>query len=102
MLTAFACSTVFLVGYLTRYAISGNHVYPGDGWDRVLYLGILVTHVTLAALVPVLALRTLWLALRRRIESHRRWARVTFPIWMYVSVTGVIVYWMLYHYAGVA
>jgi uncharacterized membrane protein YozB (DUF420 family) len=96
MTAALLCSALFLISYLTRHALTGHHVYPGTGWDRTLYLFVLATHVVLAACVPVLALRTLWLALKRRIESHRRWARVTFPIWMYVSVTGVIVYWMLY------
>ena len=101
MLSAFACSTLFLACYLTRYALEGTHAYPGSGWVRTVYLSVLATHVVLAAAVPALALRTLYLALRRRIDSHRRWARVTFPIWIYVSFTGVWVYWMLYHYAGV-
>lgn len=96
MLLAFGCSVVFLTSYLTRYALSGHQIYPGTGWDRSFYLVLLTSHVGLAMLVPALALRTLYLALRRRIDSHRRWARVTFPIWMYVSVTGVLVYWMLY------
>ncbi len=101
MLSAFAVSSLFLASYLTRVALGGTHVYPGVGWDRTLYLVILATHVVLAAAVPFLALRTLYLALRRRLETHRRWARVTLPIWIYVSVTGVAVYWMLYHYQGV-
>jgi putative membrane protein len=100
MASAFTLSVLFLISYLTRYALTGNHVYPGTGWDRTLYLAILVTHVSLAALVPWLAIRTLYLALRRRIDTHRRWARFTLPIWLYVSVTGVIVYGMLYHYAA--
>ncbi len=93
---------VFLTSYLTRMALMGHQVYPGGGWERSFYLVLLTSHVTLAALVPFLAIRTLYLALRRRIETHRRWARLTFPIWMYVSVTGVLVYWMLYHHARVA
>ncbi len=101
MLAAFACSALFLTSYLTRVTLGGVHAYPGDGWDRSFYLVLLATHVTLAAVVPLLALRTLYLGLNRRDAVHRRWARVTFPIWMYVSVTGVLVYWMLYHYAGV-
>ena len=96
MVAAFACSVAFLTSYLTRMWLSGPHVYPGEGWDRVFYLVLLTTHVSLAACVPPLALRTLYLALRRRYATHRRWARITFPIWMYVSVTGVAVYWMLY------
>lgn len=101
MISAFACSVAFLTSYLTRIALTGTHVYPGEGWLRGVYLSILSSHVVLAALVPWLALRTLYLGLRRRLESHRRWARVTLPIWIYVSVTGVVVYWMLYHHAGV-
>jgi len=95
MVAAFACSVVFLVCYLTRYALAGNHVYEGPG--RELYLVLLGTHVLLAACVPFLALRTIYLAIRGPVSQHRRWARVTFPIWMYVSVTGVCVYWILYH-----
>jgi putative membrane protein len=102
MLSAFVVSSLFLASYLTRVTLGGTHVYPGTGWDRTLYLVILVTHVVLAAAVPFLALRTLYLALRRRLETHRRWARVTLPIWIYVSVTGVVVYWMLYHHQGLS
>jgi len=101
MSSAFACSVLFLISYLTRYALTGEHRYPGEGWDRTLYLCVLASHVALAALVPFLALRTLYLGLRRRDASHRKWARITFPIWAYVSITGIVVYWMLYHYAGV-
>ena len=96
MIAAFACSVAFLVSYLSRMALSGHQVYPGEGWDRLFYLVLLTTHVSLAATVPPLAIRTLYLALHRRYDTHRRWARVTFPIWIYVSVTGVAVYWMLF------
>ena len=102
MVGAFALSILFLCSYLTRVWFGGTHVYPGVGWDRTLYLFVLATHVPLAALVPFLALRTLYLAARRRLDQHRRWARWTLPIWLYVSLTGVIVYVMLYHYVGVA
>lgn len=101
MISALLCSTLFLVSYLIRYSLEGTHVYPGDGLDRNLYLAVLITHVPLAAAVPVLALRTAWLAGTRQIERHRRFARIALPIWLYVSVTGVVIYWMLYHYAGV-
>ena len=97
--SALGCSTVFLISYLIRFALTGIHRYPGEGWDRTLYLIILGTHTPLAAMVPALAIRTLYLALKGRFVTHRKWARVTFPIWMYVSVTGVAVYYMLYHYA---
>ena len=96
MIAALVCSAIFLTSYLTRITLGGTHVYPGDGWDRIFYLGLLGTHVVLAAAVPFLALRTVWLGLQRRDAVHRRWARVTFPIWMYVSVTGVLIYWILY------
>ena len=94
MTAAFGCSVLFLVSYLTRYALSGNQLY--DGPARTFYLVLLTSHVVLAATVPFLAVRTIYLAVRERFEQHRAWARVTFPIWIYVSVTGVWVYWMLY------
>ena len=97
MSSAFLCSILFLVVYLSRVALAGTHRYEGDGLDRVVYLVLLSTHMILAAIVPFLAIRTLYLAVKQRIDEHRRWARVTFPAWMYVSVTGVTVYWMLHH-----
>ncbi len=87
---------LFLISYLIRYALTGVHRYPGTGWDRTIYLAILGTHTPLAAMVPFLAVRTLYLAIKKRFDSHRKWARVTFPIWLYVSVTGVVIYFMLY------
>jgi uncharacterized membrane protein YozB (DUF420 family) len=74
--------------------------FPGTGWIRGLYFGILTTHTILAALVPPLAVVTLYRALRGHFERHRRLARWTFPIWLYVSVTGVVVYTMLYRLYG--
>ncbi len=97
MSSAFLCSVLFLVVYLTRVTLAGTHRYEGEGLDRTLYPVLLFTHMILAAVVPVLAIRTLYLALKQRIDDHRRWARVTFPIWMYVSLSGVTVYWMLHH-----
>ena len=96
MVTAFVLSILFLVSYLTRFYLTGTHRYPGTGWDRTVYLIILGSHTPLAALVPFLAIRTIYLAIKDRIVSHRRWARVTFPIWLYVNVTGVVIYLMLY------
>ena len=93
--TAFILSCLFLISYLTRISIEGVHRYPGNGWDKTFYLILLATHVTLAAFVPLLAGRTIYLALKRRIPTHRKWARWTLPIWMYVSVTGVVIYLML-------
>ena len=95
---AFVVSTVFLVSYLARYALEGTHRFAGPDSVRPVYLAILATHVPLAALVPVLALRMLFLAWRGRFDAHRRLGRITLPIWLYVSVTGVLVYLMLYRW----
>lgn len=96
MMTAFKVACVFLVSYLIRFATTGPHRYPGHGIDRVIYLVMLASHMVLAmALVPlvIVALRR---ALRGDFAAHRRMVKYTFPIWMYVSVTGVLVYVMLY------
>lgn len=100
MVSAFVASTVFLISYLLRFYLSGTHRYPGDGWDKVVYLAILFSHMVLAAAVVPLALRSLYLGARKRYDRHRRLARWTLPIWMYVSVTGVIIYLMLYPLAA--
>jgi putative membrane protein len=99
MLAAVSSSAVFLVSYLTRVALTGTHRFPDDGALRAVYLVVLLTHTVLAAAAPPLVLRTVFLSLRDRIGEHRRIARWTLPIWMYVSVTGVVVYVMLYHLA---
>lgn len=96
MLAAFACSTLFLVSYLTYHFQVGSVGFKGQGWIRPLYFTILITHTLLAAAVVPLALVTLSRALREKFAAHRRIARWTFPIWLYVSVTGVVVYFMLY------
>lgn len=99
MQAAFVTSAVFLVCYLTRFYLTGAHHFPGGGWLRALYLTILITHMILAVVTVPLVLRTLFLARAARFAEHRKIATVTFPVWMYVSVTGVIVYLMLYHVA---
>lgn len=99
MLAAVGCSTLFLASYLTRMALTGTHRFPGEGALRVAYLAVLASHTVLAALAAPLVLRTLFLALRDRFPDHRRIARATLPVWLYVSVTGVVVYVMLYHLA---
>ncbi len=99
MLSAFACSTLFLASYLTRVALTGTHRFPGGGWLRVAYLALLVSHTALAVVSLPLVLVTLSLALRSRFDLHPRVARFTLPVWLYVSVTGVLVYLMLYHLA---
>lgn len=96
MTAAFACSVLFLVSYLVYHAEVGSVRFQGTGTVRTVYLSILLTHTVLAAAVPFLAVVTLVLARRERFESHRRLARVTLPIWLYVSVTGVVIYLMLY------
>lgn len=100
MLSAFGVSVVFLACYLVYHYQVGSVRFPGTGWIRPVYFTVLITHTILAAAVPVLAIITLSRALRERFDQHRRIARWTFPIWLYVSVTGVVVYWMLYHLAG--
>lgn len=97
MLTAFATSCLFLVCYLVYHAQVGTVRFPKTGAIRAVYLGILGTHTVLAAAVPVLAIITLRRGLAARFDKHRRLARWTLPIWLYVSVTGVVVYAMLYH-----
>ena len=100
MIAAFTTSGLFLASYLTRYAMTGTHHYPGDGWDKAVYLAVLFSHMVLAAVLVPVAFRALYLGLKRRDARHRRIARVAWPMWMYVSVTGVIVYIMLYPLAG--
>ena len=97
MVSAFGVSVVFLISYLTYHATAGVTRFAGQGAVRFLYFTILITHTTLAALIPVLAIITLRRALRGQYDKHRRLARWTLPAWLYVSVTGVIVYLMLYH-----
>jgi len=96
MLSAFAVSCAFLVSYLTRVALTGTHRFPGAGWLRTGYLALLVSHTLLAAACLPLVLGSLSFALRERFDLHRRIARYTLPAWLYVSVTGVLVYVLLY------
>lgn len=97
MVSTFLVSVLFLVSYLTRFYLTGVHRYPGEGPMKTFYLTLLGSHTLLAAVTPFLAIRTLFLGWKGRIKDHRRIARWTFPIWMYVSVTGVMVYLLLYH-----
>ncbi|MBQ18305.1 MAG: hypothetical protein CMJ65_14405 [Planctomycetaceae bacterium] len=104
MLLAFATSVLFLVCYLGHHAaryhyIGDGHVrFAGTGTIRTVYLAILASHVVLAAAVPVLAIVTIRRGLRQDWENHRRIAKITFPVWLYVSLTGVIIYVMLFHW----
>jgi uncharacterized membrane protein YozB (DUF420 family) len=97
MITAFITSCLFLVCYVVYHAQVGSKHFEHTGAIRTVYLSILGTHTVLAAMVPVLAIITLRRGLGGRFDKHRRIARWTLPIWLYVSVTGVIVYLMLYH-----
>lgn len=96
MVAAFSCSVLFLVSYLYYHYNVGSVRYSGTGTLRTVYLTILATHTVLAAAVPFLAIVTLVRALRERWDRHRAIARWTLPIWLYVSVTGVVIYLMLY------
>ncbi len=96
MLAAMVTAALFLASYLWYHAHAGSTRFPGAGWPRTLYLGILLTHTVLAAAVVPMALVTAWRGLKRMDARHRAIARWTFPVWLYVSVTGVVVYWMLY------
>ncbi len=100
MLGAVTASVLFLVFYLTRFALTGTHRFAGEGMARVVYLVILFSHMVLAVVVVPLVLRLLYLAFKERFQEHRRLARWTFPVWMYVSVTGIVVYLMLYRIYG--
>jgi putative membrane protein len=97
MIAAFAVSTLFLVSYVIYHANVGSVRFQGEGLVRPLYFALLISHIVLAAAQLPLVLTTLVLGLRRRDATHRRWARWTYPVWLYVSVTGVIIYVMLYH-----
>ena len=97
MIAAFAVSAVFLVCYLTYHYLVGHVPFRGQGSVRTVYFAILITHIILAVFVPILALRMFFLAWKGRWEAHRRLGKITMPIWLYVSVTGVVIYAMLYH-----
>ena len=96
MIAAFGVSILFLTTYVTYRVLGPEKKFQGQGWIRPIYFFILFTHVPLAASVPFLAGTTLYLGLRGRIERHRRLARITLPIWIYVSITGVLVYLLLF------
>jgi uncharacterized membrane protein YozB (DUF420 family) len=98
MAAAFVTSAVFLVCYLTYHYAVGHVPFRGQGTVRPIYFAILISHILLAVAVPVLALRMFFLAWKGRWAAHRSLGRVTLPIWLYVSVTGVLIYLMLYHW----
>jgi uncharacterized membrane protein YozB (DUF420 family) len=97
MVSAFVVSTAFLISYLIYHARVGSVPFQGHGWIRPVYFLLLITHIALAAAILPLALLTLSRALREQFDRHKRIARWTLPIWLYVSVTGVVIYFLLYH-----
>ncbi len=96
MLAACGLSGLFLISYLTYHYLAGSTPFPGQGWSRPIYFSVLVSHIVLAATMVPLVLTTLYRALKKRYVVHRRLARRTLPLWLYVSVTGVLIYLMLY------
>ncbi len=96
MLSALSVSTLFLISYLVYHYHVGSVRFAQEGWIRTLYLSILFSHIVLAVVIVPMVLRTVYLAFKERFDKHMGIARWTFPIWMYVSVTGVVVYVMLY------
>ena len=96
-LTAFTTSALFLISYLTYHYYHGATRFPGQGIVRPIYFTILITHTILAVVIVPMIMLTLYRAARRDFIRHRRIARWTLPLWLYVSITGVIVYLMLYH-----
>jgi putative membrane protein len=96
MVSALVVSTLFLISYVTYHALAGSRPFTGAAWIRAVYYPMLVSHIILAAAIVPLALTTVYRALQGNFERHVRIARWTLPIWLYVSVTGVLVYWMLH------
>ncbi|HLC43198.1 MAG TPA: DUF420 domain-containing protein [Methylomirabilota bacterium] len=96
MVTAFILSSFFLISYVIYHYHAGSVPFSRHGWIRPVYFTLLISHIVLAACIVPLALITLYRAWSEQFERHRRIARVTLPVWLYVSVTGVVVYWMLY------
>jgi len=97
MFGAVCASTIFLIGYLTRHYLTGTTHFQGEESVKRIYLTILYSHMTLAVICVPLVFRLLYLAAKERNEEHKKLARWTFPAWIYVSITGIVVYVMLYH-----
>ena len=100
MITACVMSVIFLASYITYHSLGGFTHYPGQGVVRTVYFSILISHTILAAINLPLVIVTVFFALSGRIARHRKLAMWTFPVWLYISVTGVIIYLMLYHLPG--
>lgn len=97
MLSCLAVSVLFLVSYVTYHSYAGSKPFPGTGWVRPAYFAMLVSHIVLAAAIVPLAIVTIWQAHKERFARHKRIARWTLPLWIYVSLTGLLVYALLYH-----
>jgi uncharacterized membrane protein YozB (DUF420 family) len=97
MIAAFSVSVIFLISYLTYHYQVGSVGFKGEGWSRPVYFTILISHTILAAAVPVLAIMSLRRGLKSQFALHKKISKYTYPIWLYVSVTGVMIYLMLYH-----
>jgi len=97
MICAIAAGVIFLSLYVLAFVVIGHRRFPGDDWVRALFLVILGTHELCAVIVVPLLVRTVYLALRERFDEHRRIVRFTYPVWLYVAVTGVVIYWMNNH-----
>jgi putative membrane protein len=97
MLSALALGVAFLILYVVQYSLTGHRRFPGDDAVRTLFLAILTTHTMLAVVAVPLILRSVYLAARARFPEHRRLVRFTYPIWLYVSFTGLVIYWMSNH-----
>jgi putative membrane protein len=97
MIAALVFSSIFLAGYLVYHYNFGSTKFPDLGWIKTLYLAILIPHIILAAVMVPMIVMTFVYAFQNKREKHKRIAKITFPIWLYVSVTGVIIYVMLYH-----
>ena len=100
MIAAVATSAVFFASYLVYHATVGSVPYPLRDWTRTVYFAILVPHIIMAAVMVPFILVALYHALRRQFDRHARLTRWVWPVWMFVSVSGVVIYWMLYHHAG--
>jgi uncharacterized membrane protein YozB (DUF420 family) len=97
MVVNLGVSASFLVVYVSQQVLVGHQRFPGDDWVRTLFLCILTSHTILAVALVPLALRTFFLGFKQRFDEHRKIARWTFPVWLYISVTGVVIYWMNNH-----
>jgi len=100
MLGAFAVSTLFLIGYITYYAVHGETHFPGQGRVRPVYFTLLISHILLSAVALPLILTTFYLALTNRLQYHKTLARITYPIWLYISITGVVIFFFLKAYTA--